>query len=309
LRGLKASSTAHDGAEVQTAIDVYTEAIRIDPNYALAFAARSIALSTYGAYFAELSETRMVFDRAHSDAQKAIALAPELADGHLARANATEFGSLDFERAAEEYQRAMSLAPGNAAVVQAYGQFAVLIGRTDTGIAAARHAVLLDPLNPTSHRLLTNLLYIGRRFNEAIESSQVTLTLDPENTWVRGIRGTAYYARGDYQNALASCEKQPDKANYHIKVCLAVSYHKLSKQANAETILAALKAEGGDSMAYQYTEIYAQWGDTAKALTWLETAMRLRDPGLSGLKTDPLLDPLRKEPRFQAIERELKFPS
>jgi len=45
-----------------------------------------------------------------------------------------------------------------------------------------------------------------------------------------------------------------------------------------------------------------------KALEWLDTAMRLRDPGLVELKTDPLMDPLRKEPRFQAIERELKFP-
>ena len=50
-------------------------------------------------------------------------------------------------------------------------------------------------------------------------------------------------------------------------------------------------------------------GQSAQALNWLETALRLRDPGLVQLKTDPLLDPLRKELRFQAIERELKFPS
>ena len=49
--------------------------------------------------------------------------------------------------------------------------------------------------------------------------------------------------------------------------------------------------------------------DRAKALEWLETALRLRDPGLGNLKTDSLLDSLRQEPRFQAIERELKFPS
>ena len=55
--------------------------------------------------------------------------------------------------------------------------------------------------------------------------------------------------------------------------------------------------------------IYAQWGNRAKALEWLETALRLRDPGLVYLKTDPLMDPLRKEPRFQAVMRELKFPS
>ena len=50
--------------------------------------------------------------------------------------------------------------------------------------------------------------------------------------------------------------------------------------------------------------IYAQWGVTAKALEWLETAMQLRDPRLQYAKTDPLMDPLRKEPRFQAIERD-----
>lgn len=61
--------------------------------------------------------------------------------------------------------------------------------------------------------------------------------------------------------------------------------------------------------AYQYAEIYTQWGDVPNALEWLGTALRLRDSGLLDLKTDPLLDPLRQEPRFQAIERELKFPS
>jgi hypothetical protein len=65
----------------------------------------------------------------------------------------------------------------------------------------------------------------------------------------------------------------------------------------------------GDDAAYQMATIFAQWGHRPKALEWLETALRLRDPGLVDLKTDPLLDPLRKEPRFNAIERELKFPS
>jgi hypothetical protein len=60
--------------------------------------------------------------------------------------------------------------------------------------------------------------------------------------------------------------------------------------------------------AYQFAQIYAQWGNRGRALDWLDTAMRLRDTGLTGLKTDPLLDPLRDQPRFQAIERKLKFP-
>ena len=88
-----------------------------------------------------------------------------------------------------------------------------------------------------------------------------------------------------------------------------MTYEKLGRHADAESMLAKIKAWGGDAAAYQYAEIYAQWGNTPKALEWLDTAMRLRDPGLEGLKTDPLMDPLRKEPRFQAVMRELRFPN
>jgi hypothetical protein len=63
-----------------------------------------------------------------------------------------------------------------------------------------------------------------------------------------------------------------------------------------------------DALAYSYVWVYAQWGSVAKALDWLETAYRVRDSDLEQLKTDPLVDPLRREPRFQAIERALKFP-
>jgi tetratricopeptide (TPR) repeat protein len=87
-----------------------------------------------------------------------------------------------------------------------------------------------------------------------------------------------------------------------------VIYDKLGRHADAEAVLSKMKTEDGDTSAYQYTTIYAQWGNLPKALEWLETALRLRDPGLESLKTDPLMDPVRNEPRFQAVMRELKFP-
>jgi hypothetical protein len=93
------------------------------------------------------------------------------------------------------------------------------------------------------------------------------------------------------------------------RVCLAITYDKLGRHVDAEKMLTKLKSSMGEADSYQYAQIYAQWGNTAKALEWLDTAMRLRDSGLVELKTDPLLEPLRKEPRFQAIERELKFPT
>ena len=107
-------------------------------------------------------------------------------------------------------------------------------------------------------------------------------------------------------SARASCETTPDY--WESQQCLAVTYDKLGRHADAQATLSKLKVALGNAAAYQYATIYAQWGNRAKALEWLEMALRLRDPVLENLKTDPPLDPLRQEPRFQAIELELKFP-
>jgi hypothetical protein len=90
---------------------------------------------------------------------------------------------------------------------------------------------------------------------------------------------------------------------------LAVVYDKLGRHAEARQALSQLQAESGDAAAVFYAMIYAQWGDTAHALSWLETAMRHRDPYLLRVRQGQVLDPLRNEPRFQAIQRELKFPN
>ena len=89
---------------------------------------------------------------------------------------------------------------------------------------------------------------------------------------------------------------------------MAITYHKLGRHADADAVLARMKATYGGAASYQYATIYAQWGDVRKSLEWLDRAVQVRDPGVFYVKTDPLLDPLRKEPHFQVIERELKFP-
>ena len=88
-----------------------------------------------------------------------------------------------------------------------------------------------------------------------------------------------------------------------------MTYDKLGRHADAQAALAKMKTINGPAAAYQYATIYAQWGDAPKSLEWLDTAVRGRDPGLPNLKADPLMDPLRSEPHFRAIERQLKFPN
>ena len=180
------------------------------------------------------------------------------------------------------------------------------MGHFDAGIAAARRAVVLDPLARNSHLVLGGALYSARRYGEAATAYAEAISLNPDYTEPYADRGLAFYGLGDFESARASCETKRD--DWYSPQCLAVVYDKLGRHADAEAELAKIKARLGDAGAYQYATIYAQWGDRTKALEWLDTAMRLRDPGLESLKTDPLFDPLRKEPRFQAVVRELKFP-
>jgi tetratricopeptide (TPR) repeat protein len=154
--------------------------------------------------------------------------------------------------------------------------------------------------------VLGRALYAARRYQEAIDALSEAVKLDPDDKAFYTYRGFAYYALGALESARASCETSRGFAGN--QWCLAVTYDKLGKHADAEAEISKLKASFGDVMAYQYAAFYAQRGDNPRALDWLETALRLRDAGLESLRTDSLMDPIRQEPRFQAAMRELKFP-
>jgi TolB-like protein/Tfp pilus assembly protein PilF len=306
LRGLKLFQTASSGDEFQAAIAAYTEAVRLDSNYALAFADRSIALANYSATFATGASIHEGIDQALADAHRSLELTSELGLGHLALANIFAGVYLDFAHANEEYERALALAPGDARILSSSSGFISRMGRADAAIAVARRAVTLDPLNFTSHSMLGAVLYDARRYTESITAYEAALALQP-SPGAYAHRGLAYYALNDFARARASCEVAPDY--WLSQLCLAITYDKLGRHADARAMWEKLKSAFGDAGAYQYAQIYAQWGDTNKALDWLETASRLRDSGLTVLKVDTLLDPLRSAARFQVIEKTLKFPT
>jgi serine/threonine-protein kinase len=304
LRASKAFDDERNGEDLHTAISGYSEAIHRDPDFALAYARRSLATARFARNYADKRALGEYLNKAQADARKAIALAPDLADGHVALAKFLA-QSLEFILATQEYERALALAPGTASVLASYGVNAVLMGRTEAGLAATHRSVVLDPLNSKSHSELCYALIIAGRYRDAVAACRDAQTLDPHNGYINARLGFAYYYLGDYQSALTACQ-QADGRNKPI--CLAIVYDKILRHADAEAILAKMRVECGDNCAVTFAFIYLEWGDTGRALDWLETMMRLRDPYLIYLKADRMFDPLRKEPRFQAIERELKFP-
>jgi serine/threonine-protein kinase len=307
LRATKAYLAYKNREEVQAATAGYAEAIRLDPNYALAYAARSIVLLTIARNYTNRAVVAATDREAMVDARMAIALAPDLGLGHAALAGAFE-GALDFASAAQEYDRAIALDPGNSWILPYYGHFAVCMGHTDAGLKALRRAVALDPLNEFRHRTLGLGLILARRYDEALRVLGNARALAPHDPYALWNMGFAHYALGNYQAACGFCE-QTDQRHPITLLFLAITYDKLGRRADAEVILSKFRALRGDAASAAYVWLYAQWGQTNRALDELEGAIRLRDPYLVQLRMSVLTDPLRNEPRFQAIERELKFPS
>jgi TolB-like protein/tetratricopeptide (TPR) repeat protein len=307
LRGLKLANIARaiTPMECREPIDAFSEAIALDSNYALAYANRALitwdCVTNSTQWLHQINE-----DKARADAERAIALAPGLAAGHVAL-SWLESGLLNLRAADQACARALALAPGNDLVLYHCSLLAAYLGHPDAAISGARHGVELDPLNPLSHRALGDTLRYARRYDEAIAAYQASIAADPEHSAeTYALRGLSYYLAGNLPLAQSSCEAKPDF--FRSRVCRAVIYGRLGRQGDAAAVVAQITQQGGDAAAYQYAEIYTQWGERKAALDWLEKAVRLRDPGLVYTKTDPLLDPLRKESRFQAMLRELKFP-
>jgi TolB-like protein/Tfp pilus assembly protein PilF len=292
--------------DMPAAIDLYNEAIRLDPNYALAFANRSMAYIVLAAEDSTTATERQNFTLGEADARHAIALAPDLADAHLALGFSLESGSLQFDQAEKEYDRAVSLAPGNAHILGFHARFAGFMGHFDTAIANAHRAIVLDPIDRLSYSNLGRALYAARQYREAAAAFSQSLIINPAFVSAYVDVGTALLSQGDFNGARLNCEKQ--QKYWFGQQCLAVVYEKLGRHAEAQAMLARLRTETGEAAAYQVSAIYAQWGDHAKGLEWLETALRLRDPGLVSLKTDAFMDPLRQEARFKAVLAALKFP-
>jgi TolB-like protein len=304
LRAVKAYIDGQTEQDLQAAIAGYTKAIRLDPNYALAYADRSFALSAFAVDWTKEPARRAAYgNRASADARKAIALAPDLAEGHLALAGQlTDF--LDFKGANQEYTRAVALAPGDARVLRNYAMFAAKMGQIEPGLSAARRSVQLDPLNPSAHSALSFVLMAASRFNEAIAALKDAKVLAPHDGWINGWLGYAYYKIGDLQSARGACEQGP--VGFLDGYCLALVYEKLGQHADAESMLAKLRAAWGDDGSVFYAMVYNEWGDDARALDWLETAMRHHSAYLTFVTTR--FDSLRKVPRFQAIVQALNFP-
>ena len=107
---------------------------------------------------------------------------------------------------------------------------------------------------------------------------------------------------GEVSAAIVLAEEEP--LNWARKTALSILHDAAGDRDKAQALLDAIVAEYGEAAAYQFGQVYAQWGDIESALEWLETAISIRDPGIIQAGDDRLLKPLAGEPRFQQLLRD-----
>jgi predicted Zn-dependent protease len=197
------------------------------------------------------------------------------------------------------YELAYRLAQGDPNIISAYAQSLRYVNRVREAVPLAEEAVVLDPLNPVSFVRQGEVLFFARRYDEAIAALKRGLALNPGNKPSLSTLGDTLVLTGKPREALAAYAGVP--SDWDRLRGEAIAAYRLGDRLSAERKLADLKAIDDGSLNYQFAEIYAAWGQREQALASLAAADRADDPGLSTLPVDPFLDPLRSDPRFQAL--------
>ena len=212
----------------------------------------------------------------------------------------------DYQRSVARLEEAVARYPASAIVQGEYGNVLTILGRHDEAIAAIDRAARLDPLSLEVMRWKSFVMHRMGDCDGAEEVMQRATEIEPSVGRFRYYLAMCLFeTTGNLDRALPLAEAEPLRILHD--TALAIFHHAQGDRQTAQQELDRMLLEYADSAAYQYGQIYAMWGETDKALTWLETAVRIRDPGILQVANDRLFIQLRGEPRFRQVLRDAGF--
>src|SRR5437667_640763 len=287
-----------------SSIRYYERALKLDPNYALAYCGLA---DTYAYMGGVVMPSKEAVAKEKEFAQRALELDPELAEAHLSLACALG-GAFDWRNAQIEFDRAIELNPNLAWAYEIYAWFLGGLGRLDEAIAKDKKAIELDPLNSFFQSALAYYLYHARRYDDAIVQIKKTLELDPASTLGRHFLGCCLLWKGDTAGAIAEFQRSKIVVTgAWYQGLLGYAYAISGDRPKAEQILGELEelAKHQYVNSSAFAAIYLGLGEKKKALDWLDVAYENQESACWLLKVDPIYDSVRGEPRFQALVKKV----
>ena len=286
----------------EAAIKEFDAAIAADSDYAIAHAARAQSVVTAAVSTLAGAQLRTKLTEAEAEARRAVALAPGL--GYpLAMLGDVLENRLSLVAAAAAYVAAYKASPGDASVLRRRADFLSKLGDGDA-LALYQRARELDPLRPSTLSQLGAILLNLGRTDEAISTLRTGLTHLPGSSAAKSYLAIALIVGKSPGEALKVAALLPSDDS--IRLMVEAVANGATDRAASNKALAAL--ERMDGVQYQVAEVHAQRGEPDLAFTAIARAWDTADPGLTSFKTDPLLAPLRPDPRFGEWLRKIGFP-
>ncbi|MEP7205790.1 MAG: tetratricopeptide repeat protein [Casimicrobiaceae bacterium] len=275
----------------------YEQALKLDPDYGLAWAGLSRAASDLaGQSWIPRAEG---YATARMAAQRAIALEPELPESHTALGWVQWVHDWEYEAAAESFRRALQLAPGSTLAINAAATLVGNRGNLEEAVALFRRAVGLDPLNVSLNRNLGLYCLAAGALEEADTALHQCLQLSPTGGMTHCWRSLVRLREGRLDDALAEVLLESNVI-FRLVGLAAIRFAR-GEFAAADEALTELARDFGEDSPYQLAEVHAARGENDQAFAWLERTYAQRDPGLSYMRMDPFLGPLHDDPRWNAL--------
>ena len=286
------------------AIELYRQAIKLDPAYALAWAKLAMRYRSK-AYFGEAS-TAEVAPKAHEAAQRALSIDPDLAYAH--RALGTIYRDLDWDwkGSKAEFSRAVALDASDLSSREDLGYLTgIETGDFSDEIRYLREDLARDPIDANVVWILAASLYGAGRLEESAEAWRTLLDLSPGYNGAQALYGQTLLFMGQYDQALEAARKESDEVD-RLGVLPSV-YWALGRRAESDAALEEYRRKYAERDPYGIAQMHAYRGQIDAAFEWLERAYRRHGSGMQNVKFDPYFLNLRRDPRFDALLSKMKL--
>ncbi len=283
------NSGAGDPPSLRKALDFYEQAVALDPAFAQAWAGVSYANS---ALYGNSAPTPSLAERARQAGEKAVALAPNRPDGYLALGYLERLVSADYNRALEEYEKALRLAPGDASALRGMALAQQGVGRWDSAVEHFKQAERLDPRSVITLRYLAEALLWLRRPAEAREAFDRGLALSPANVTLIEDKAMTFLSGGDLSSSRAALRAAPKEVEPTALVAYLANYQDLVwvlDEEQRELLLRLTPSAFDDdrgTWALCLVQAYALKGDAASVRTYAEEARKAVEEQLRAAPND-----------------------
>ena len=290
--------------DAQKALEAFDQAVTLDPNYAPAYA-RMANVHSEVAFMGGGGNATEEYLKAKTALEKALAIDDNLAEAHSYLGEIRTNFEWDFDGAERDHKRAVELNPNSAPVRQLYSLLLAFLGRSDESIAEIKTAIDLEPASALYHKTyLQNLFYAGH-YDESIAEGKRTIEMDPEFLGVYDTLIGSYIMKGEDDQAFEWFQRQqeqkgvkPDEVETWKTIYAQSGWFGIYKRQLEQ----AKEAEkNGNGKPMLLARLCTKTGNFEEAFVYLEKAFIRREQGMISLKVSPNYDPLRSDPRFDAL--------